>query len=474
MKKPVYKEYYENEETKNLSMGIYAYGPPRDGMVQVDGFKYYSGIDNRTVENYKIYKDAGMNILFSQTSGVYGSNEIWKDSQLKMVMDRAQEAGIKQIIILDEVIRQLSASQESIIGEGKKFSCEEELDAFITERMKDYRNHPCFRGIQLVDEPKYTMFKAIGQVYRSVKRVCPTAFIQCNLASMFFSFSDGRYPPYGDDYDFNGRYKAYLEMFVDETGADYIMTDRYPFHAGDSTGMYPYYIRNLQICNEVCRERNIKLYFIAQSFGMRENGVPAHRMPNEAEMALQIHMLLAFGIKELAYFVYWSRSNFNINHEYSPNGEAMVTMDGKPTPTYYHVRKLNGMVQKLAPVIMNFEHVADTYAVKSPFVSKPMHLRFTLRGKLKNVERVETDQEVVFMSELHDSKRDKYLYVLHNITCPKFGADLPRLQKSTAYFKEGYTKVAVFQNNEWHTEDLVDGAYTTELANGDAVYLMPY
>ena len=84
-----------------------------------------------------------------------------------------------------------------------------------------------------------------------------------------------------------------------------------------------------------------------------------------------------------------------------------------------------------------------------------------------------TSQEIAMAYELYDSKRKQYLYIVQNITCPLFGAGLPK-QTSTITFDGAYTKVDVFDGNEWHTEDLTDGAYTVDLDNGDAVYLLPY
>ena len=59
-KKPVYQEYYEDEATKNLEMGIYAYGPPHGPRFKVEGIRIYSDNpehDYRTVERYKEYKE---------------------------------------------------------------------------------------------------------------------------------------------------------------------------------------------------------------------------------------------------------------------------------------------------------------------------------------------------------------------------------------------------------------------------------
>jgi hypothetical protein len=122
---------------------------------------------------------------------------------------------------------------------------------------------------------------------------------------------------------------------------------------------------------------------------------------------------------------------------------------------------------------MNFAHVGSNYAAVSPFVAKPMHIKFTLRDVLKYAE-LETSHEMAMAYELYDTKRDQYLYVVQNITCPLFGKHLPKQTSKIVFTNSAWTKVDVFDGNDWHTEDLADGTYTAELENGDAVYLLPY
>ena len=64
---------------------------------------------------------------------------------------------------------------------------------------------------------------------------------------------------------------------------------------------------------------------------------------------------------------------------------------------------------------MNFDHVADTYAVQMPCVSKPMHLLHTRCGKLTHA-KLKTSQEVAMVYELKDKNNGQYMYVVQNIT----------------------------------------------------------
>lgn len=486
MAKTVFQSYYDDPKNQDKDINIYAYHSPSHGRVKIQGM-YFEGTDYRTVERFEEYRECGFNTVLAQTGGNYAGGP-WEESNAKFVLDTCEQAGIYKVLILDEWLRLLSLQKESIIGEGNimtqngqavfgpKFKDEAELDAYIKERMAPYVNHPSFYGVQLIDEPGRECFKAIGQLYRSIKRVYPKTHVQVNLRSMFFRLNDGGMPDYCDNdaWDFNGRYKAYVEEFLDETGADYVLTDRYPYHEGIGNDVYPYYYLSFQILNDIARERNVQLHFVLQSFGSYINGNRTYRMPNEGELKLQVHVALGFGIQEFAYYTYWGGGYYEIVGEYRPKNEAIISADGNKTEAYPIVQHLNNMTHKLAPVIMNFKHVADTYAAISPLKSKPLHLQFTRRGKLLQAEKFTVNQEIGFVSEMYDEEKDQYLYVLQNISSSLHCPDIGR-QKLSLTFKGDVTKVDVFDGNEWHTEELSeDKTYYTELENGDAVYLLPY
>ena len=483
----VYQQYYNNPQNKDKYMNIYAYGMPACGRLKLQG-QYYQGVDYRTKEHYQVYKDCGFNLAFPVVTGNY-ANETWEDSKAKHVMNLCEQIDVKKVIILDERLRLLSLQKESLIGEGdiftqdgkravmKKFKDEAALDAYVKERMSAYVNEPTFYGVQLLDEPRIVVLKALGEVYRSIKRVYPQTFVQVNLNPIFFRFSDVDFLhdyDYDDSLDFIGRYKAYVYEFLDRTGADYILTDRYPYHTGDGNDVYPYYFLNFQILSDIAAERNLRLQFVVQSYGGFINGGRAYRMPNAAEMEMQIHTCLGFGIQEFAYYTYWASALHEIRGEYRLSDESIVSAQGVPTQTYPVVQRLNAMIQKLAPVIMNFKHVSDTYAAVSPMRSKPLHLQFTRRGKLKMAEKFRVSHELGFVSEMYDEEKGQYLYVMQNITsslhCPDIGK-----QSLSIIFKGDVNKVDIFDGNEWHTEDLPDDkVFHTQLESGSAVYVMPY
>lgn len=463
------QKYYD--ENANLRMGIYAYHCPTDGNVYYDGVKYNVGQDFRTVERYKEYKDAGFNIFFPQDRAGY-SGEEWETSRAKMEMDKAQQAGIEKTILLDKRIMELSNSYpDGLIGEGKRFATEADLDTYISNCLQAYCNHPIFYGIYLMDEPKYQYLKSIGQIYHSIKRVNPNVFVQCNLYPLFFSTQGNPfYPPEGD---LETMFQNYLLMFLEETGAKQIMYDHYPLAFEKGKGLYQHYIRGLQIAAGICRDKNVDFHFIMQSFSLIYNGNSGFRMPTEADMYWQVNLLLGYGVKELVYYTYWNFSGSRLT-AFHPDKTAIISNAGERTYLYYVAQKLNAMIQKLAPVIMNFKYLDDAYAVHYPCKSEPMHLRHTRSGKLKNVRSIKTDKEIAFVSEMYDEKKDQYLYRIMNGMETVFEAEEDEPQTTEIVFDEKYKKADVFDGESWKTVTLENGKYTVTLRAGMGVFVAIY
>ena len=58
-------------------------------------------------------------------------------------------------------------------------------------------------------------------------------------------------------------------MFIDKTGADYIMVDCYPYYKSpDKSNIGKYYFACLEIIAKVCNERNVEMHMVMQSFAM--------------------------------------------------------------------------------------------------------------------------------------------------------------------------------------------------------------
>ena len=200
---------------------FYCYMPPNDGTWYAnDGTPMYAGEDYRNTARYKEYKDCGFDLLMMQHSGKFNGTEAWEESITKKVMDQAWAAGIDKIIVTDIRLQELSEGivyfdengkpfpdgstsinysdanrngvkmeidllAEDLVCEGGPFQTEAELDEYVAYCMAPYQDYHGFYGVQLKDEPNFKHVTFYGDTYRSIKRVCPTAFVQYNLNQVY-------------------------------------------------------------------------------------------------------------------------------------------------------------------------------------------------------------------------------------------------------------------------------------------------
>lgn len=446
---------------------IYGYTPPPDGRYILNDEKYFTGEDYRSVERYKEYKEAGFNTLLSQMTALY-SGEEWESSDAKKVMDVAYAAGIDKIILLDKKIMELSRVVGGIVGEGKEFCSEYELDELIALRMKDYSKHTAFYGVQIVDEPSKDQFLSIGQIFHSIKRVCPKAFVQCNLLPLSpFRMTCNRFPQGIDIFD---KFEKYIEAFLDATGADYFMYDCYPF---EETPKYmPLYIRGLQISANIAKKRGCKFYFVAQSFSMKMNGIMQHIKPTTVDLSWQTNMLLAHGVGQFGYYTYWSKIGYLDNDEYYDYDSGIMTADGKKTTAYYDVKRENEKIQKLFPVLSQFRFNKTTFAAGS-FRSYPCYENYIFSENNLRIKSMITDKEQILLNEFVNEKENLHLYALVNATPSNFVYPDGEEQCSTIVFDDDYDCADVFIS-DWKTIEIKDKTLSINLKIGEAAYILPY
>ncbi len=482
----------ENEKTgidgepdysnSTLQFEFYAYRGPTDGKWTENGVQLSAGEDFRTVARYKEYKDAGMTINFPQGSGVY-LGEAWETSKAKMVMDRGLEAGLEKTILTDQRIADLSGMTGSLIGEGKRFATEAELDETIRGYMAPYRNHPAFYGVVLADEPHWYQFEAYGEVYKSVKRVCPEAFIQCNLFPIIKSTNAAWYPELTEEEAAGlttndeirvAKYQKYFEMFLDATGADYIMYDQYPMN---DTHIYEVYIQGLQAASAIAKERGVDFYMTTQTMRMVQNlqlEKPDEQRFMQANDAYWLNnMLVGFGVKQIAYFTYWTNPTNTASTRFDDNG-SFINRDGTKTALYTIMQKIMKEEQKLAPTILNYEYqTSNFYKNETNCVYSTAHIDQALEGEeFKKVEGVTIDKEIALATELYDENKDLYMYMFQNVVDP---LNKSAYQEITVDFTDDCTHAVLFEKGNRRVVELEEGGKLTMGHNpGHATYVIPF
>ena len=482
---PAFNDY----KNSTLQFDFYGYSSTSDGRYNWDGTWTDVGEDFRTVERVKEYKEAGMTIYFPQSAAAY-SGQDWETSQTKKALDNAVAAGLDKVILNDPRIQSLSKREKPVIGPDEdQYPTEEALDAFVAECMEPYRHHEAFYGIMLGDEPFYFMAEAYGQMYRSVRRVAPDCYIQYNLNPITagtgwnskenMSNLDYRFPAleegdvgYGEDLDEQTelilRYEKYLKLFLDGTGTDVLQYDQYPFRSANKCDEY--YLLGLQVASRLCKERNLKFYFVTQTYGQQETDVP--RMLTQADLYWLNNMLVGFGIKQISYFTYFTKSDNTTEHFI--DGNSFITWRGEKTDIYYWMQQIMKEEQRFAPTVLNFEYNTSKIYVKQPTTFNSAHAIRTIETPdfvaLKNAS---FNKECGLITELYDAEKDNYLYMVQNIVDPIYKGSKV-FQTCELQFNSKYKYAAVYVKGEKTLVTLNNGKLTLKHKPGEATYVLPY
>lgn len=492
MKKPEELPEGPSYADSKLQFDFYGYSAAIDGW-NIDGVPYTSGNDYKTVERIKEYKDAGMTIYFPQSAAAFNGNTPFEESETKRVMDNSLEAGIDKVILMDPRIQSLSKPKQEdavgLIGEGKAYATEEELDAVIASYMAPYKDHPAFYGVMLGDEPFYYHTENYGQVYRSIKRVCPEAYIQYNLnpitagtgGSNGIRNIDVRFPAleegdegYGAKKDSQeeliARYRKYLRGFMDATGTTYIQYDQYPFRHADKVDTY--YFLGLQVVAQLAKEYDAEFYFVSQTYGQTD-GVANPRKLSEADLYWLNNTLLGFGIRQISYFTYFTKADNNTEHFI--DGNSFITWMGEKTNIYYWMQQIMAEEQKLAPTLLSFEYQTSKILIQSPTVfNSDYAMRRIETPDFTALKSAEINKEVALVTELYDEKKQNYMYMVQNIVdSTRKGSKA--YQTATLTFDEKYTHVVVFVKGERSVKKLEEGGkLILKHKAGEATFVIPF
>ena len=460
---PYFAQFAPDYSESDLQMKSWAYIPPRLDVL--------NELDHRTEDNYRDYAEAGLNIMYIQYNPDREGYTTYSKTpeELFGYMDMAVSNGVEKIVVYDGRLYDMSASHTSLVGTAA-YPTQADLNAYVADCMKDYKDHPAFYGSFLIDEPSYGQFTAIGQVYKAIKAAAPDADICVNLFPMF-DFIKSAYAAGSASLTTEQAYRSYLNNFLEKTGADYIMLDSYPFMG---TFIQPYHFRTLQIAAEVCKEKGVELRAFAQSFSKKNsNGDVDERLCDETDMYWQLNFYLGMGVKEIAYFTYYQIAGVRPNGSVYIDNSTFMTVDGQKTPLYHFTKKINAEIREFAPILLNFEYQGLNY-YKGSGVANINYVKDVARDDFTGLKSVLIDDyDFALVTELYDAQKENYMYMVQNIHDPKNIA-YQQNAEITLEFGEEYNYAVVYYKDSVKYVELKDGKYTATLSVGQAEYILPY
>lgn len=449
---------------------FFGYNSPTDGKFYINDVEYTHGEDYRNVKRYKEYANVGFTMLMLQHCNTY-MGEYWETSACKKCLDTAKAAGIKRVIVDDKRLRDIIKFRGGIIGEDKQFKNEQQLDAYVTSCVENYRNHESFYGLLLYDEPMHYFLEAYGQVVKSLKRVLSGVYLHCNLL------------PYSNmdwlaDNEINTRdsFYSYLNKFVDQTGYDTICVDEYAFRRGYLIGAYS--ILTFQIMANVARDRGVNTKAVLQSFVHYNGQHLIHRHLTESDMYWQTNLVMGLGFKEFAFFTYMTKAKLQIaGHLASDDidGGAFINHDGTRTRLYYFTKKIISEMKAFESVMLKYSYL-DNYVIleeEKTYDDFP-HIKEIEHNEKPAPIKVVPSSGVVFETELESKETNSKMFMIENISNVKEEIDTGIIMKAKIDLNnvlEGAKDYKIYFRSKELKVILKDGVFNRKLRCGDAIFI---
>ncbi len=240
----------------------------------------------------------------------------YKVAEMKKMLDFCGQVGIKGLVV-DRRIR-----LEMVAGEKWKDT--------LAEVARDYADHPALLGYYLRDEPGYAWFETLGTIQAEMLKNDPRHPPFINLFPTYASVRQLGTPTYAD----------YLDKFLSTVKPRVLSYDHYCLLKGgrDRTD----YFENLELIRDYAARYDVPPWNIILSWSHL-----GYRDPTDAEMRWQVYTSLAYGMKGILYFIYWTP-----DPAAKPDRLAIVDSEGQPTKRYAIIRQLNGEIKTLGKLLL--------------------------------------------------------------------------------------------------------------------------
>lgn len=277
---------------------------------------------SNTLETWQTVKDC--NFTFCGPRGGYSVDDN------RRMLDLCQQLGIKAMVVDSRISPQMTVRkgwQEQVTGV-----------------VGDYGSHSALYGYYLKDEPNYQDFRALGQINAEFLRHDPQHLPYVNLFPTYASAKQLGTPTYADHLD------KYLQIVKPRV----LSYDHYCLMRDGSDRRD--YFENLSLIREHGLRYGVPPWNIILSHPHL-----AYRDPTVGEMRWQVYTSLAYGMKGIMWFTYWTVEAWGNKGEV-----GIVDGAGKPARLYPIVRELNGEMKVLGRTLLGLTSTGVFHTGETP------------------------------------------------------------------------------------------------------------
>ncbi|MBQ6619385.1 MAG: hypothetical protein IJH68_04490 [Thermoguttaceae bacterium] len=222
---------------------------------------------------------------------------------------------------------------------------EEEIDAFVKEKVAGTKDDPEVLGYYIIDEPGAKKFPALGMFVAAVKKYAPGKLAYINLFPSYATTIGADRDSQMQTYTFT----EYLERYVQEAKPQFLCYDNYMVeYSEDMTNQdrADIYWRDLLEIRRVAQKYELPWWNIVSCLAIRDESSP----PNMARMALQAYTSLAAGANGLGWYRFLTpKTHF---------GYGPISVSGERTVTWQYLREINEQTLTLGKILNKFRSAA--------------------------------------------------------------------------------------------------------------------
>jgi hypothetical protein len=254
-------------------------------------------------------------------------------------LDMLQRHGMRGIVYITELAKPDNWTNAAIIR-------------MVDDRIESVKNHPALYAYLLEDEPDASRFAILSKARDHVEQIDPDHPVWVNLLPL--SPLDIPIQRYCTDGETNwiSAYEKYYDRFIAEVRPKVLSYDFYPFWVNGDDGL-TYFLHQ-----SLFRAATLKAGIPSMTFVQNCSWADSFRIPGENEMRWSMYTSLAYGVRDICYYV---------ANEPGHRGALFEGPTDKPSPNYYASKKINPEFVAIATELRPFTSLAVYHAGDIPF-----------------------------------------------------------------------------------------------------------
>lgn len=273
------------------------------------------------LERYREIAEAGIDIIVPYWGTMDGVTN-------PDMLDLAHAAGLR-VLAMDRRMGQMTMSLDV-----------EYEPSIVRDVVADYKDHPALFAYGVRDEPPSEFLPRVAKICNLIKRLDPHHPPQLDL-----------FPGYSTPKQHGAAsYPEYVRGCIEATDPAALMYDHYPLRVNREadSGWH----KDLALFREESRRVGIPLWVFVQC-----QGIPGYlRVPTRSEIVWQATTCLAYGVRGVWWYRYWTPLSPDETDLPTPLPGSMIDRHGKRAPSYDHVSDANRFLRIAGPALIGWDN----------------------------------------------------------------------------------------------------------------------